>query len=61
MTVAIGTSDEMARRLNSEEEWEVTERPVEAVQAEQFRSWMSANGFDLVLSGPASNEHWKAT
>ena len=41
--------------------YESTERPVEDLEAERFRAWMTSHGFALELLGWAGNEHWKAT
>jgi len=61
VTVALGATDETVARETSPGNYESTERPVEDLEAERFRTWMTSHGFALELLGWAGNEHWKAT
>lgn len=61
VTVALGATDEVVRVETRPGHYEKTTRPVEDLEAERFRSWMTTNGFELELLGLSGNEYWKAT
>lgn len=61
ITVAVGASDQQVRRETRRGHLERTGQPVEELQAERFRNWMTAHGFHLELLGLSDNEYWKAT
>lgn len=61
VTVALGATDETVRRETSAGNTEPTSRPVEDLEAERFRTWMTSEGFALELFGMAGNEYWKTT
>jgi hypothetical protein len=61
VTVALGATDETVSRETSPGSYESTSRPVEDLEAERFRAWMTSHGFTFELFGWAGNEDWKAT
>lgn len=61
VTVGIGASDEKVIRKLGPGRYETTDRPVEELEAERFREWMTTNEFSLELLGLSDNEYWKAT
>jgi len=57
VTVAIGATDETVSGASPGD----PARPVEELQAERFRAWMTSYGFNRELLGWAGNQYWKAT
>jgi hypothetical protein len=60
VTVAIGATDELVLTETSPGDFEETSRPVEELEAERFREWMTNLGFNLELFGWSGNEYWQA-
>lgn len=60
ITVGVGYSDMNVHRRKGTRRFEETDRPVEDLEAERFRAWLTTKGFRQELLGWGPNSYWKA-